>query len=62
MILSGPAIKHRLGTDIKIEPYSDDQLNPNSYNLRLHEDLLVYSDLPLDMKKKQSSNGIKNSA
>lgn len=59
MILSGPAIKSRLGKDIKIEPYSEDQLNPNSYNLRLHEDLLVYSTLPLDMKKNNPATPLK---
>ncbi len=51
MILTGPEIKKRLGTDIKIEPYSESLLNPNSYNLCLHEDLLVYTQMPLDMKK-----------
>lgn len=51
MILSGPEIKRQLGKDITIEPYDERSLNPNSYNLRLHEKLLVYTELPLDMKK-----------
>ena len=51
MILSGKEIKKRLNGDIKITPFSDDQLNPNSYNLRLHNQLLVYEDCVLDMKK-----------
>ena len=51
MILTGPEIQARLGNDIQIEPFEKKQLNPNSYNLRLHSDLLVYSELPLDMKK-----------
>lgn len=51
MILTGKEILKRLGNDIKIEPYDANLLNPNSYNLRLHEDLLVYSEFPLDMKK-----------
>lgn len=52
MILSGKEIKRRLGSDIFIEPFNEKQLGPNSYNLRLHNELLVY-DIPiLDMKKK----------
>jgi dCTP deaminase len=59
MILTGPEIQKRLGTDIKIEPFNVKQLNPNSYNLKLHEDLLVYSELPLDMKKNNPSTPLK---
>lgn len=55
MILSGLEIEQRLGSDIIIDPYSPDQLNPNSYNLRLHQDLLVYDDPVLDMKKPNSA-------
>ncbi|GBF51532.1 deoxycytidine triphosphate deaminase [Leptospira ryugenii] len=51
MILTGKEILKRLGNDIKIKPYDAKLLNPNSYNLCLHEDLLVYSQFPLDMKK-----------
>jgi len=51
MILSGLEIKNKLGKEIVIEPFSETQLNPNSYNLRLHHDLLVYKDDVLDMKK-----------
>jgi dCTP deaminase len=51
MILTGPEIQSRLGKDIKIEPYDAKSLNPNSYNLRLHDELLVYSSFPLDMAK-----------
>lgn len=51
MILSGLEIEKRLGRDIEITPYNPKQLNPNSYNLRLHNKLLVYDELPLDMKK-----------
>ncbi len=50
MILSGLEIRKQLNTSIFIEPYSDKQLNPNSYNLRLHEDLLVYENYELDMR------------
>ncbi len=52
MILSGKEIKRRLGSDIIIEPFSDRQLGPNSYNLRLHHELLMYDTPILDMKQK----------
>lgn len=45
MFLAASEIRKRLGTDIIIEPYNENQLNPNSYNLRLHEELMVY-DMP----------------
>lgn len=51
MILSGKEILQRLGKDILIEPFNPKQLNPNSYNLRLHNELLVYDEPVLDMKK-----------
>lgn len=50
MILSGLEIEKLLGTDIKIEPYNPTQLNPNSYNLRLSNELLVYDNPTLDMR------------
>ena len=34
-----------------IEPFHKKQLNPNSYNLKLHDELLVYDKTILDMKK-----------
>jgi dCTP deaminase len=49
MILSGQAILERLGGDIVIEPFEPSQLNPNSYNLTLHHELMVYEELTLDM-------------
>ncbi len=49
MILSGDFIKSRLGTDIFIDPFREEQLNPNSYNLTLHNELLVYDGDELDM-------------
>jgi len=51
MILSGSEIKAQLGTNIRIDPFEDEQLNPNSYNLRLHDELLVYEEIILDMRK-----------
>jgi len=58
MILSGKEIKRRLGKEIIIEPFNEDQLNPNSYNLRLHNELLVYEDHVLDMKKENKAKKI----
>lgn len=55
MILSGKEIKNKLGKEINIEPFVDKQLNPNSYNLRLHNELLVYEDVVLDMKKENKA-------
>jgi len=51
MILSGKEIKKKLGKEIVIEPFNESQLNPNSYNLRLHNELLVYDEAILDMKR-----------
>lgn len=52
MILSGLEIaKQAKAGKIKIEPYDEGRLNPNSYNLRLHNRLLVYTSDSLDMKK-----------
>lgn len=55
MILSGKEIGSRIGDEIIIDPYDKNKLNPNSYNLSLHDELLVYDDLPLDMKKENRS-------
>jgi dCTP deaminase len=55
MILSGKEIEKRIGHDIIIEPYSPSQLNPNSYNLRLHNELMVYDNYELDMKKENTA-------
>lgn len=54
MILSGLQIKAKLNKEIFIEPYEEDQLNTNSYNLRLHNELMVYDEDVLDMKKENS--------
>ncbi len=51
MILSGREIDARMGEDIIIRPFHQSRLNPNSYNLELHDELLVYTDKQLDMKK-----------
>lgn len=51
MILTGNEIRSRIESDIIIDPFNEDQLNPNSYNLRLHDELLVYEEIVLDMKR-----------
>ena len=51
MILSGREIRRRLGRDIVIDPFDESRLNPNSYNLSLHNELMVYEEVVLDMRK-----------
>lgn len=51
MVLSGLEIERHLGTNIVIEPFDERRLNPNSYNLSLHEELMVYEEIVLDMRK-----------
>lgn len=51
MILSGREILRRIGKEIIIEPFDPKRLNPNSYNLSLANELLVYETETLDMKK-----------
>jgi dCTP deaminase len=50
MILSEKKIKEEIGKNIFIEPFSERQLNQNSYNLKLYNELLVYDENILDMK------------
>ncbi|HJN65760.1 MAG TPA: dCTP deaminase [Pirellulales bacterium] len=51
MILSGHQIQSRLQSDILIEPFDESRLNPNSYNLSLHNELMTYEEVVLDMRK-----------
>lgn len=51
MILSGEEIRNQLGTQILITPFDPEKLNPNSYNLSLHDEILTYEEVVLDMKK-----------
>lgn len=54
MILSGKEIlKERENGNIIIEPFNMKQLNPNSYNLRLANELLIY-DLPMGVQEYQA--------
>ena len=58
MILSGKMIHERIGKDIIIEPFDPARLNPNSYNLSLANELMIYEDGVLDMKKKNRTRSI----
>ena len=58
MILSGREIRNKLGKEIVIEPFVEKQINPNSYNLCLHSELLVYEDSTLDMKKENRARSL----
>ena len=51
MILSGHQILEQYGTNIHIDPFDEANLNPNSYNLTLHNELMTYEELVLDMRK-----------
>lgn len=54
MILSGKKIAEENGRGLEIIPFDPKCVNPNSYNLKLHNELLVYDISPhgvLDMKK-----------
>jgi len=51
MVLSGEEIQRQLGEDIVIDPFDSARLNPNSYNLCLHDELMVYEEVVLDMRK-----------
>jgi dCTP deaminase len=59
LILSGLEIARQveLGA-IEITPFEDRLMNPNSYNLRLHDELLVYTDEVLDMKRRLATKKI----
>ena len=50
MILSGKEIVRHMGKEIVIKPFHEKQVNPNSYNLTLANELLVYQNDTLDMK------------
>ena len=44
MILSGKEIEKNIGKDIIIEPFDERRINPNSYNLSLNSELLIYDN------------------
>jgi dCTP deaminase len=59
MILSGHEIQAELGRNIVIDPFDPSRLNPNSYNLSLHDELIVYEEVILDMRKPNRYRRIK---
>jgi len=59
MILTGDEIRRRLGRDIVIEPFDEARLNPNSYNLTLHDELLTYEEVVLDMREPNRTRRLK---
>ena len=59
VILTGKEIHKKYNQkEIIIEPFDEKLINPNSYNLRLHNELMVYNEFPLDMKKPASTEKI----
>lgn len=63
MILSGLKIKEEVKSgNITISPYSESLLNPNSYNYRLGDELLLIEDSVIDSKKKSNYKRIKLSS
>ena len=58
MILSGLEIEKNLGKNIIIEPFNRSQLNSNSYNVKLHNKLLIYKENLLYMKKPNETKEI----
>lgn len=41
-----------MGEEIIIDPFDPKRVNPNSYNLTLSDELMVYDNYELDMKKR----------
>ena len=62
MILSGEMIRSKMGGDICIDPFDPLQLNPNSYNLTLHNELMIYEEVVLDMRQSESRAADRDSA
>ena len=58
MILSGKEILKNIGKEIIIDPFDNKRINPNSYNLSLYKELLVYENVVLDMKTKNTTSKI----
>lgn len=58
MILSGKEIEKHIGKEIVIEPFDRSRVNPNSYNLSLYHELMVYDHHELDMAKPNPASTI----
>jgi dCTP deaminase len=51
MILSGHEIRAQIGSNIVIDPFDESRLNPNSYNMALYHELMIYEEVELDMRR-----------
>ncbi len=58
MIVSGREIRRNIGGKIVIDPFNPARLNPNSYNLSLHDTMRVYRSRALDMRVENLSDEI----
>lgn len=59
MILTGQEISNRVAIgDIVIEPFNPKSVNPNSYNFRLHPELVVYDEVVIDPSKPNKTKTI----
>ncbi|MDT8911793.1 dCTP deaminase domain-containing protein [Amycolatopsis sp. PS_44_ISF1] len=59
MILTGPEITAAVGDGrIRISPFQLDQVNPNSYNICLGEELAVYEDGVIDARADNPTRAI----
>lgn len=59
MILTGDEITNRvIAGDIVISPFLKKNVNPNSYNFRLHDHMKVYEEGVIDVKSEQPTRDI----
>lgn len=59
MILTGPKIQEEVEKkNIIITPFSEEQINPNSYDFRLGDTIKVYKNRLLDTKKENETDTI----
>lgn len=59
MILTGPKIKQEVANgNIIISPFNEKQLNPNSYDFRIGNKLLVYKNKVLDTRHQNETEEI----
>ncbi|MES2743610.1 MAG: dCTP deaminase [Pseudomonadota bacterium] len=59
MILTGEEISNRVAIgDIVIAPFNPDSVNPNSYNFRLNDELVVYDEDVIDPSKANKTKTI----
>ena len=59
MILTGTEILNRVASgDIMISPFVPENVNPNSYNFRLHSRMRVYDEGVIDVRKENRTSTI----